>query len=85
MKRTLEALAELTGHARAEIPRALRRWRWRRRYCDEAMAAFTGRPPKAPLAGVRMAQIQDVIQPGQGHSRIGVAPDAATPGIRGCD
>jgi len=41
-------------------------------YCDEAMAALTGRPPRAPLAGVRMAKYKMFFSPAKAIRELGL-------------
>ncbi len=62
MRETLEVLAELTGlpAPRMRIPYGVA---LAAAYVNEAMACVTGRPPKAPLAGVRMAKYKMFFTP----------------------
>ena len=41
-------------------------------YVNEAVAAFTGRPPKAPLAGVRMAKYKMFFNPAKAVRELGL-------------
>ena len=62
MRETLAVLEEITGvpAPKCEIPY------WvalRRRTSNKALSYFTGKPPKAPLAGVRMAKYKMLFNP----------------------
>jgi dihydroflavonol-4-reductase len=41
-------------------------------YGDEAVSAITGNPPKAPLAGVRMAKYKMYFNPGKAIRELGL-------------
>ena len=41
-------------------------------YFDEALAAITGKPPKAPLAGVRMARHKMFFNPAKAIRELGL-------------
>ena len=68
---TLAVLAELTGvpapRFRVPYPVALGA-----AYLGEAMAWFTGRPPQAPLAGVRMAKHKMFFNPAKAIRELGL-------------
>jgi dihydroflavonol-4-reductase len=71
MKEALDVLQEITG-----IPAP----KWRVPYwvalgaahVDEALARFTGKPPKAPLAGVRMAKYKMFFSPAKAIRELGL-------------
>jgi dihydroflavonol-4-reductase len=71
MKRTLVALQELTGipAPKFRVPYGVA---LAAAYCDEAWAALTGRPPKAPLAGVRMAKYKMFFNPAKAIRELGL-------------
>jgi dihydroflavonol-4-reductase len=62
MKQTLEVLAELSGFPapRLRVPYPVA---YAAACVNEAVARLTGRPPKAPLAGVRMAKYRMWFSP----------------------
>jgi dihydroflavonol-4-reductase len=62
MGETLKVLEELTGipAPRFRVPYSVA---LAAAYFDEALARFTGKPPKAPLAGVRMARYKMFFNP----------------------
>lgn len=62
MERTLEVLAELAGlpSPRFQIPYSLA---LAAAYFDEGLSWFSGRPPRAPLAGVRLARHKMYFSP----------------------
>jgi len=71
MKKTFAALAEITGvpAPRVRIPY------WvalTAAYANEALAAVTGLPPKAPLAGVRMARYKMFFNPAKAIRELGL-------------
>src|SRR5581483_4060474 len=75
MKESLEILAELTGllAPRLQIPH------WvalAAAHCDEAIAAMTRKPPKAPLAGVRMAKYKMFFSPAKAIRELGMPQTA---------
>jgi dihydroflavonol-4-reductase len=71
MKQTFDCLAELSG-------RPAPRWRapyglaLAVAYADEARARLTGRPPRAPLAGVRMARYKMYFSPAKAVRELGL-------------
>ena len=71
MKKALDVLAEATGipAPRFRVPywTALAA-----AYFDEAMSGLTGRPPKAPLAGVRMARYKMFFNPARAIRELGL-------------
>jgi dihydroflavonol-4-reductase len=71
MRQTLEVLAELTGIAapRWQIPY---RVAWVAACANESLARITGRPPKAPLAGVRMAKYKMFFNPAKAVRELGL-------------
>jgi dihydroflavonol-4-reductase len=62
MQQTFAALAEITGvpAPRFQVPYGVALLA---AYCDEGLARVTGKPPKAPLAGVRMARYKMFFNP----------------------
>jgi dihydroflavonol-4-reductase len=71
MKEALDVLARLTG-LRApgfQVPYAVA---LAAAHVDEFMARFTGRPPKAPLAGVRMAKYKMFFNPARAVRELGL-------------
>jgi dihydroflavonol-4-reductase len=71
MRQTLETLAELTGlpAPRWQIPYPVALLA---AYVDEALARLTGRPPRAPLAGVRMARYKMWFNPAKAIRELGL-------------
>ena len=71
MKKSFEVLEELTGIAapKVRIPYVLA---LAAAYADEARASLTGRPPKAPLAGVRMARYKMWFNPAKAIRELGL-------------
>jgi len=71
MRQTMETLAELTGlpAPRWQIPYPVALMA---AYVDEAIAHFTGRPPRAPLAGVRMARYKMFFNPSKAIRELGL-------------
>ena len=71
MRETLEVLEELTGvpAPKFRAPYALALLA---AYCDEAVSAISGRPPKAPLAGVRMARYKMFFNPAKAIRELGL-------------
>jgi dihydroflavonol-4-reductase len=71
MKQALDVLEELTG-----IPAPRFRVPYRvalaAAYLDEAVSAVTKRPPKAPLAGVRMARYKMFFNPAKAIRELGL-------------
>ena len=71
MKQTLDCLEKLTGIPAPRFP--VPRWlAFAAAYCGEALARFTQRPPKAPLAGVRMARYKMFFDPGKAIRELGL-------------
>src|SRR6185312_7248507 len=62
MKEALDVLSQITGlpAPRFRVPHAVA---LAAAYVDEAISNFTGKPPKAPLAGVRMARYKMFFNP----------------------
>lgn len=71
MKETLAVLEELTGlpAPKFRVPYALA---WTAACVNEAMSAITGKPPKAPLAGVRMAKYKMFFSPAKAIRELGL-------------
>ncbi|WCJ57985.1 NAD-dependent epimerase/dehydratase family protein [Fontisphaera persica] len=71
MRQTLETLAQLTGlpAPRWQIPYAVA---YLAACVDETVARFTGRPPRAPLAGVRMARYKMFFNPAKAIRELGL-------------
>jgi dihydroflavonol-4-reductase len=71
MKQALDTLAEITGlpAPRMRVPYAVA---WTAACVNEAMAKVTGRPPKAPLAGVRMARYRMWFNPAKAIRELGL-------------
>jgi dihydroflavonol-4-reductase len=71
MQKTFEVLEELTGVPRPKfrVPYAVALLA---AYGDEAVSAITGKPPKAPLAGVRMARFKMFFNPAKAISELGL-------------
>lgn len=71
MKQTLETLAEITGipAPRIRIPYWVALWY---AYLGEAVARLTGRPPRAPLAGVRMSKYKMYFNPAKAIRELGL-------------
>ena len=71
MKQALDTLAEITGLPapgfRVPYPVALAA-----AHVDEALSALTGKPPKAPLAGVRMAKYKMWFHPAKAIRKLGL-------------
>src|SRR5436190_7263481 len=71
MKQTLKTLQEITG-----IPAPTFRVPYRvalaAAYVDEGIARITGKPPKAPLAGVRMARYKMFFSPAKAIRELGL-------------
>jgi dihydroflavonol-4-reductase len=71
MKQALDVLEELTGipapKFRVPYPVALAA-----AYFDEAVSSVTSRPPKAPLAGVRMAKYKMFFNPAKAIRELGL-------------
>jgi dihydroflavonol-4-reductase len=71
MKQALAVLEELTGipAPKYRVPHGLA---LAAAYFDEAFSAVTGRPPKAPLAGVRMAKYKMFFNPAKAIRELGL-------------
>jgi dihydroflavonol-4-reductase len=75
MKEALDVLQEITG---IKAPK-LRVPYWvalTAAHTDEAIARFTGKPPKAPLAGVRMAKYKMFFSPAKAIRELGLPQTA---------
>src|SRR6185437_12329015 len=71
MKQTFDVLSEITGlpAPKFQVPyfiALMAAW------VDEAMSRVTGRPPKAPLAGVRMAKYKMWFNPAKAIRELGL-------------
>lgn len=71
MREAFAVLEELTGvrAPRMRIPYAVA---WAAAQVDEAISSFTGKPPKAPIAGVRMAKYKMFFNPAKGIRELGL-------------
>jgi dihydroflavonol-4-reductase len=71
MQRAFAVMEELTGipAPRMKIPYAVA---WMAAQVDETISRFTGRPPKAPLAGVRMARYKMFFNPAKAVGELGL-------------
>lgn len=71
MKQALRTLAELSGlpAPRLQIPYPVA---LAAAHVDELLARFTGRPPRAPLAGVRMARYKMFFNPARAIRELGL-------------
>ena len=71
MQETLQILEELTGlpAPRLRVPHALALGA---AHVDEWISRLTGRPPKAPLAGVRMARYKMFFNPAKAIRELGL-------------
>jgi len=71
MKQTFEALERITGvpAPRFRVPYGIA---LTAAYVDEALALVTGKPPKAPLAGVRMARYKMFFSPAKAIRELGL-------------
>lgn len=71
MKRAFSELESITGirAPRVRIPYAVA---WLAAHVDETISRFTGRPPKAPLAGVRMARYKMFFNPAKAVGELGL-------------
>ncbi len=71
MQQTLEVLEELTGvpAPKFRVPYSLALLA---AYGDEAISAVSGKPPKAPLAGVRMAKHKMFFNPAKAIRELGL-------------
>jgi len=71
MKETLAALEEITG-IRAPRTRIPFQVALAAAHVDEFISKFTGKPPKAPLAGVRMAKYKMWFNPAKAIRELGL-------------
>jgi len=71
MRQTLQVLEELTGlpAPKMRVPFLVALLA---AYINEAMSSLTGKPPKAPLAGVRMAKYKMFFNPAKAISELGL-------------
>jgi dihydroflavonol-4-reductase len=71
MKQALDVLAEITGlpAPRFRVPYAVA---LAAAHLNEAFSALTGRPPKAPVAGVRMAKYKMWFNPAKAIRELGL-------------
>ena len=71
MRETLDVLAEITGlpAPKFKVPFAVA---LAAAYCDEAISSVTGKPPKAPVAGVRMAKYKMFFNPAKAIRELGL-------------
>ena len=81
MQQALIVLQELTGipAPKFQVPYGVA---LSAAYVNEAIAKITGRPPKAPLAGVRMAKYKMYFNPAKAVRELGFAPRALEVGLR---
>ena len=71
MKEAFAVLQEITGIAapRMKVPRLVALMA---AHVDETISRFTGKPPKAPLAGVRMAKYKMYFDPAKAIRELGL-------------
>lgn len=71
MKQALEVLGEITGlpAPRFKVPYSLA---LAAAHLDETLSRITGKPPKAPLAGVRMARYKMFFSPAKAIKELGL-------------
>lgn len=71
MKAAFDVLAEITGlpAPRMQVPYAVA---LTAAYVNEAISALTGKTPKAPLAGVRMAKYKMFFNPAKAIRELGL-------------
>ena len=71
MKAALDVLAEITGlpAPKFRVPYSIA---LAAAHVDETISKFTGRPPKAPLAGVRMAKYKMFFSPAKAMRELGL-------------
>lgn len=71
MKHALDVLEEITGvpAPRFRVPHGIALLA---AHVDETLSRFTGKPPKAPLAGVRMAKYKMFFNPGKAIRELGL-------------
>lgn len=71
MRQALETIAELSGRAgpRYRVPYGIA---FAAALFDEGISAITGKPPRAPLAGVRMARYKMFFDPSKAIRELGL-------------
>ncbi|HTD65181.1 MAG TPA: dihydroflavonol 4-reductase, partial [Candidatus Limnocylindria bacterium] len=71
MKQALDVLAEITSlpAPKFQVPHAVALMA---AHVDETVSRFTGKPPKAPLAGVRMAKYKMFFNPAKAIRELGL-------------
>lgn len=71
MREAMAVLAEVTGvpAPRWQVPYGLA---WMGAVLDEGLSKITGRPPKAPMAGVRMARYKMFFDPSKAIRELGL-------------
>ena len=71
MRQAFTVLEEITGvrGPQVRIPYAVA---LAAAHVDEALSRFTGKPPKAPLAGVRMAKYKMFFSPAKAIRELGL-------------
>jgi dihydroflavonol-4-reductase len=71
MKQALDVLAEITDLSapRFQVPYSVA---LAAAQVNEAISAFTGKPPKAPVAGVRMAKYKMWFNPAKAIRELGL-------------
>jgi dihydroflavonol-4-reductase len=71
VQQTFKVLEELTGvpAPKFRVPYAVA---WLAAHVDEVVSAVTGKPPKAPLAGVRMAKYKMFYNPAKAIRELGL-------------
>ena len=81
LQQALEMMAELTGRPapRIRVPYLLA---LAAAHVDEAVSRFTGKPPKAPLAGVRMARYKMFFSPAKAIRELGLPQTPPKQGLR---
>ena len=82
MKEAFEVLEQISGvpAPKFQVPYSIALMA---AYVDEAIARVTGKPPKAPLAGVRMARYKMFFNPAKAVRELGLAPNSPPPGAGG--
>jgi dihydroflavonol-4-reductase len=71
MKEALDVLSEITGlpAPKFRVPHSVA---LAAAHVDETISKFTGKPPKAPLAGVRMAKYKMFFSPTKAIRELGL-------------
>jgi dihydroflavonol-4-reductase len=71
MKQALDVLADITGLSapKFRVPHAVALMA---AHVDETISRFSGKPPKAPLAGVRMAKYKMFFNPAKAIGELGL-------------